>query len=174
MTNRLKPAAMRTPAHRPGDAGITLVEVLVVLAIIGVATGATMLGMNAADRNTRAEAEAVRLARNLSLGVDEALITGAPLALSWDAGGYSFIEWSPVKTGWDAANLAVLATRHDLRAPVVMRAQSDTTASPVLIASSGTGAAIAFEFGSTPANNNSTWIVTFDGYTATAQPQATP
>ena len=72
--------------RRNRDGGITLIEMLVVLAVIGVATGATMLGLNSADRDSRAESEAVRLARNLSLGVDEALVGGSPLALIWDAG----------------------------------------------------------------------------------------
>lgn len=174
MTGRIAPASGLPLPRRGADSGITLIEVLVVLAVIGVATGATMLGLNATDRSTRAEAEAIRLARNLSLGVDEALISGTPLALMWDAGGYSFVAWSAADENWGPANGASLSTRHELRAPVAMTLQDAATPRPVLIAPSGTGPAVAFEFASTAANTSQSWLVAFDGFSATAQPTASP
>ena len=50
---------------RPRDpaAGLTLIEVLVALAIVGVMTGVTVLSLDMLDRGGRAEAEAMRLAR---------------------------------------------------------------------------------------------------------------
>lgn len=161
-------------ARRSADSGITLIEVLVVLAVIGVATGATMLGLNATDRSTRAEAEAIRLARNLSLGVDEALLSGTPLALIWDAGGYSFVAWSAADKSWGSANGASFATRHDVRATVAMSVQGASTPRPIVIEASGIGPAVAFEFASTSANSNQSWTVAFDGFSATAQPSARP
>ena len=174
MTGRLASASGLSLHRRSVESGITLIEVLVVLAVIGVATGATMLGLNATDRSTRAEAEAIRLARNLSLGVDEALISGTPLALMWDAGGYSFVAWSAADGIGGPANGASLATRHDLRAPVAMALQGAATPLPVMIASSGLGPAVAFEFASTAANSSQSWLVAFDGFSATAQPTARP
>lgn len=174
MTMQVPPTTKGIPTRRAHDGGITLIEVLVVLAVIGVATGATMLGLNAADRDTRAEAEAVRLARKLSLGVDEALVGGTPLALIWDAGGYRFTAWSAESASWGPAIPNTLSARHDLRAPVSLSLQGEETTSPVLIASSGIGPAITFEFGSTDIGNSPNWVVDFDGFSATALPKGAP
>lgn len=168
------PAASPLPPRRRPDGGITLIEVLVVLAVIGVATGATMLGLNATDRDTRAEAEAVRLARNLSLGVDQAILSGSPLAIMWDAGGYRFVAWSAEDAVWGPASPSSLSRRHDLRAPVALSLQGDIATKPVLIAASGIGPVVAFEFGSAARTGSPHWIVAFDGFSATAQPKGTP
>ena len=93
MTLRTVPQHLFRTRRSCLDSGITLIEMLVVLAVIGVATGATMLGVNASDRSSRAQSEAVRLANNLSLGVDEAMVSGTPLALIWDQDGYRFVAW---------------------------------------------------------------------------------
>lgn len=173
MKTPLGPFASRLSPRRRADGGITLIEVLVVLAVIGVATGATMLGLNATDRDTRAEAEAVRLARSLSLGTDEAMLSGTPLALVWDAGGYSFVAWSAADAQWGPADQNTLSRRHDLRAPVAL-SLSGETAGPVLIASSGIGQEIEFQFGAASGNSSLRWIVAFDGFSASAQPKGTP
>ena len=174
MNNRVRPATFRKPPRRRPDGGITLIEVLVVLAVIGVATGVTMLGLNGTDRDTRAEAEAVRLARNLSLGVDEAILSGTPLALMWDAGGYSFVAWSAADAVWGPAKPNSLSRRHDLRAPVGLSLTGTSTTQPILIASSGIGPATEFELGSATGNGSPGWIVAFDGFSATAWPKETP
>jgi general secretion pathway protein H len=149
---------------RDTQAGITLIEVLVVLAVIGVATGATMLGLNAADRDTRAETEAVRLARHLSLGVDEALIGGRTLALVWDARGYRFQRRGAA--GWEDPASASLAQRHDLRSPLVLT-RDGTGVDPVLIAASASGPLVTFAVG----GRGVAWQVEFDGFTAIAEPE---
>ncbi len=150
--------------ERHSEAGLTLIEVLVVIAVIGVATGATMMGLNGADRDARAQSEAVRLARNLSLAVDEALISGQPLQLVWDDGGYGFAQWRD--GGWQPAGMPGLAARHDLRAPLRMAMPTGAT-DPVVIAVSGSGPARQFSF----SGIGSPWQVQFDGFTATALPQ---
>ena len=174
MNTQLRPSVTLLPPRRSADGGITLIEVLVVLAVIGVATGATMLGLNATDRDTRAEAEAVRLARNLSLGVDEALLGGTPLALVWDASGYRFIAWSAVDAAWGPAKPNSLSNRHDLRAPVMLSLPGATATTPVLIASSGIGPTVEFEFGATAGSSSPRWSVAFDGFSATARPKGAP
>ena len=173
MTARARHPATAKPG-RGADAGITLIEVLVVLAVIGVATGATMLGVNSADRGTRAEAEAIRLARHLTLGVDEALISGSPLALMWDAGGYRFVAWSGAAQSWAATLPPALTQRHDLRAPVTLSRPDTGKTDPVVIAASGTGPAIAFQIGSPGLTDTSRWIVDFDGFSATTRPERAP
>ncbi|QDA36479.1 type II secretion system protein GspH [Paracoccus liaowanqingii] len=150
---------------RDRQAGLTLIEVLVVIAVIGVATGATMMGLNGADRGARAQSEAVRLSRQLTLAVDEAMISGLALQLVWDADGYSFQQWQKAGDGWGPASVPGLAMRHDIRAPLQMGMAGDGGA--VLIAASGSGPARQILF----AGVGVPWTVGFDGFTALAGPQ---
>ncbi|OYU37722.1 MAG: type II secretion system protein GspH [Pseudorhodobacter sp. PARRP1] len=153
---------------RNGEAGMTLIEMLVVLAVIGVATGATMLGLNAADRGARAQSEAVRLASNLSLGIDEAIVSGAPLALLWDQSGYRFVAWSEAKQSWEATLPAQLSARHDLSDTLQLALEGTEARDAVLIAPSAVGAQISFIVSAKNYGQEERWIVDFDGFSATA------
>ena len=162
-----------THAVRDGQAGITLIEVLVVLAVIGVATGAAMMGIG--NRGSNAQTEAVRLARHLTLGVDEALITGRPLALQWDAKGYSFAQLPAGQLDdgaetWPAAVQANLGLRHDLVSPLELVAPDTSIPASVILPASGAAAAVTFNI----AGADTGWTVTFDGFTAVAMAQVTP
>lgn len=173
MTNGIGPMQLLRTRRSCQDSGITLIEMLVVLAVIGVATGATMLGVNASDRSSRAQSEAVRLANNLSLGVDEAMVTGTPLALIWDQDGYSFVAWSATQQDWRAAAPGILAARHTLRDPLRLAVDGKANHDPILIAPSGLGSPITFVLSSAAlsdiaASNSAEWIVDFDGFSATA------
>ena len=153
---------------RNAEAGITLIEVLVVLAVIGVAAGATMIGMG--NRSHSAEAEAVRLARHLMLGVDEALLAGLPLALQGDQRGYRFAQMPADQpqagpTDWPVAALPALGARHDLAASLELRLTDGTSPFAVILPVSGAAPAVILQIiGATPG-----WTVTFDGFTARAQ-----
>lgn len=171
MTMQPRPAIPPKKARLGRESGLTLVEMLVVLAVIGVATGATMLGLNAADRASRAQTEAVRLASNLSLGVDEAMVAGTPLALIWDADGYSFVAWSEPQSDWQGAKPGILATRHDLRDPLQLVIEGKDGNDPILIEPSGLGSTIMFVFSSASDANAAAWVVDFDGFSATARPK---
>lgn len=161
--------AKRPHPARSRDAGVTLVEVLVVLAVIGVASGATMMSVRAADRDSRAEAEAVRLARHLALGMDEALIGGVPLALVWDAEGYRFDAWSSEDSVWRPATVPLLGTRHDLRAPMTLSAE-DGDGAAVLLQPGGLGDGRTFEVSRGGGTDPPVWQVEFDGFGAVARP----
>lgn len=171
MTPHVLPKSFGNALRRGRDDGITLIEMLVVLAVIGVATGATMLGVNSADRYTRSEAEAVRLARTLSLGVDEALVGGKPLALIWDSDGYRFVAWSDTSASWVAAGQDTLAMRHDLRAPLHLGIDGQDTPLALVIAPSGIGPAVSFIVAPAFPASGPGWIVDFDGFSATARPE---
>ena len=67
------PGAETMPS--PDQAGLTLVEILVVLAIIGVMAGATVLAIGAGGGGVRTETEARRLASRLELAADETMVT---------------------------------------------------------------------------------------------------
>ena len=51
------PARLAWREQRASQAGLTLIETLIVIVVIGVATGAAMMGLNGADRGDRAQAE---------------------------------------------------------------------------------------------------------------------
>lgn len=152
-------------ARRDCQAGLTLIETLIVIVVIGIATGAAMMGLNGAGRGDRAQAEALRLARHLSLAVDEALVSGMPLQLLWDEGGYAFVQWQGDDAEWQPAAVPLLAVRHDLRNPLRMTVSGNGDA--VMIAASGSGPARAFDF----YGSGSPWRVEFDGFSALAVPR---
>lgn len=156
------PALALTSPRRSAEAGITLIEVLVVLAVIGVAAGATMLGVNASERGSRAETEAIRLAQRLSLSVDEAIISGRDHLLIWDDTGYRF-ERRTADGGWAAAEVPILAQRHDLPAPIRL-AERDGQPEPLTISAAATGPQTVLVLTA----NSTSWVVAFDGFTATA------
>ena len=75
--------------------GFTLIEILVVLALIAVLTGLAALSAGAgADPVTR---EARRLAATLKLATDESRLQGRVLGLRFHPGGYSWLELIPAR-----------------------------------------------------------------------------
>ena len=151
--------------RRDSQAGLTLIETLIVIAVIGVATATAMMGLNGSDRGDRAEAEAVRLAQHLSLAVDEALVSGMPLQLLWDERGYAFVQWTGGGAEWQPAAVPMLAARHDLRPPLSMAVSG--TGDALMIAASGSGLARHIDFHGI----GLPWRVEFDGFSALAVPR---
>lgn len=154
---------------RDPQAGITLIETLVVLTLIGVGAGATL--MVSGDNGRKVQDEAVALALKMSLGVDEALITGQPLALRWDVSGYSFGQRpaDPKQTGmspanWPAATPRLLGLRHGLPGSMVLRMADDAGSPAVILSPGAIGPTVLFEV----SDAGTVWTVTFDGFTATA------
>ncbi|RZM09800.1 MAG: type II secretion system protein GspH, partial [Sphingomonas sp.] len=90
--------------RRAREAGLTLVEMLVVLAIVGVMASVTLLAAGRGDRASSAESEARRLSVRLRLAADETMVTDRVLALAPDARGYSFVAWDATRrrTGSDS------------------------------------------------------------------------
>lgn len=73
-----------------GESGMTLVEMLVVLAIIGIAAGATVLGLGVATRGASVRAEAERLAAGLRLAQDDVMLGDRAIAFAWNGDAYAF------------------------------------------------------------------------------------
>ena len=158
------------PLRRTPDAGLTLFEVLIVMAIIGIATGAAVMGTSVLTRDTWAADEAARLAALLQVAGDEALVNGQPLVLEWSADGYGFRRWLGEGAGWGAAADARLAAFRALPAGLTM-ARGDGLAGAVMIAPGGMGSAVALRLDGAGA----VWTVAFDGVKAHAMPgQAAP
>lgn len=80
------------PAISPGvgPRGFTLLELLVVLVILGVAAGVVSLSVAPSEQRL-AEREAQRLAVLFRLAQDEARTRGRPVAWVADAAGYRFL-----------------------------------------------------------------------------------
>lgn len=80
------------------DAGFTLAEVLVTMAILGLMVGAVLLMSPGPERAGRAAVE--RFAASLSAAQDESILTNRPVALVLSAQGYGYAELD--EGGWQA------------------------------------------------------------------------
>lgn len=98
-------------------AGFTLVELMMVIAIIGLAAGAVVLATPDPRPGVRAEAEA--LAARLTHAREEAVLSNRPIALAATAAGYAVeaydgAHWSPLVEGpfkpvnWQGATTMVV------------------------------------------------------------------
>jgi general secretion pathway protein H len=148
--------------RRQREAGLSLVEVLVVLAIVGVVSGVTVLGLGALGRGASGEAEAMRLAGRLRLAVDEALVASVSLALVWDERGYRFLAWDPADARWQTAPRD-LGRHRALPAPLRL-ARLGRDGGPVMIAPDVPRPAVL-----RIAGGGATWQVAFDGFGAAAE-----
>ncbi len=159
----------RGPGHsqavrRRTEAGVTLVEMLVVLSVIAVAAGVVMLRFPASPGSTAAT-EAGALALALTQASDQALTSGRARSLEWSADGYHVVAWVP-GSGW-----AEEPGRQRRLAPAIALARSDGgTNEPVLIGTDALSAPASFQLGT----GASAWRVVFDGLAAEALPLAAP
>jgi general secretion pathway protein H len=145
------------------EAGLTLVEILVVLAIIGVMSSVAVIGLGGAGQGASAKAEARRLAASIQLAADEALVADRPLALQWDAEGYSFVRWEPRRREWQPHN-GQFGGRHDL--PDEMSLASESDALPFRLDEGAGQGSLAL----TLTAGSQIWRVEFDGLTAATAP----
>jgi len=86
----------------PNRAGFTLVELLMVVAIIGLAAGAVVLSVP--DPRPSVAAEAERFAARLTRAREESILTNRPVAVEATAAGYGFsvfdgADWSTLDEG---------------------------------------------------------------------------
>lgn len=150
----------RMPRSR---AGMTLVEILVVLSIVGVMAGVVVLGVGVGDRGLGVESEANRLADRLRLAADDVLVTRRPLLLVFDAQGYQFVRGDGTAAG--AAD-AVEPLRERYRLPADIQMTGAGVSSPMAIDPDGAAPIAAFAF----AKGDQAWRVTFDGLNAVVAP----
>ncbi len=143
------------------EQGFTLIEMLAVLAIIGVTAGATVLGIGAATRGPSVEAEAQRLAARLQSVADEAMVSDRPLAFTWDDRGYCFVSWDghDWQPGRDEGH-----ARHELA--IGIRMNMGRRRPPLMVGVDGSGVPAALGV----RGDEESWSVVYDGLTVTALP----
>jgi general secretion pathway protein H len=141
------------------EQGLTLVEMLVVLAIIGVMAGAVVLAIGRAGGGG-AQAEARRLATRLALAADETMVTDQPVAIDWDTRGYRFLGWNG--KAWVESKTPALEP-HKLPTGLALEAAG---ARPLRIGGDEGGTALEAQLKA----RDEEWRVRFDGVNATAEP----
>ncbi|WP_294330276.1 GspH/FimT family pseudopilin [uncultured Sphingomonas sp.] len=151
-------------ARSASQAGMTLIEMLIVLAIIGVAAGAVTLGIGAATRKPSVEAEARRLASRLQAAADDAMLGDRLVAFTAQPHGYGFATVAP--SGKLAARTDDAFAPHTLPAGITLTLD---TRPPVVLGVDGSGKPMA----ATIDNGSQRWVVRYDGLTATAVPAPT-
>jgi general secretion pathway protein H len=146
---------------RGAELGMTLVEMIVVLAIIAIMAGATVLGMGAATRGPSVEAEARRLATRLQSAADEAMVDEYPLALTWDKHSYGFLHWDgrAWRPGEDEGHAS-----HSL--PAGMTIDMGKATPPMLVGVEGSGIPAIVTLNA-PQDR---WVIVYDGLTVSPVP----
>ncbi|MFJ6023504.1 prepilin-type N-terminal cleavage/methylation domain-containing protein [Brevundimonas sp. NPDC092305] len=141
-----------TIEHRSGArAGMTLVEMLIVLVIVGVCAGMVVLSIGGRSEAS-AQVEANRLAERLRLAADDVLVDGQPVTLRMTG------------TSYELAGAASDDGRYDLPRGVRLSGESDTV--------------VVDPDGATPPSRinvrdrDHLWTVDFDGLNAVARPVA--
>lgn len=80
------------PRTRATHQGVSLIEILVVLVILGVVSSLLVLSIGAADGSARVRAEAIRLAQRLDYACERAELGGRTIGLAVNPGGYAFFR----------------------------------------------------------------------------------
>jgi general secretion pathway protein H len=153
---------MKTPCRQSDEQGMTLVEVMIVLAIIGVAAGAVSLGIGSASRETSVRAEATRLAERLQLAADQAMVDDRQVLWLRNQRGYrfAFAEGDRSAAPQDADADALMPHR----LPAGMRLDVSRGAAVVPVTTGDRGGALSARL----SQDDSIWEVRFDGLTASA------
>ncbi|WP_066720906.1 prepilin-type N-terminal cleavage/methylation domain-containing protein [Sphingomonas pituitosa] len=149
----------------PGSqAGMTLIEMLIVLVIIGIAASAVTLGIGAATRKPSVESEARRLASRLQAAADDAMLGDRLVAFTAEPHGYGFARIGA--NGRMSAQTDGALAPHTLPGGITLTLD---VRPPVVLGVDGSGKPIA----ATVDNGSQRWVVRYDGMTASAAPAPT-
>ncbi len=147
---------------RAPEAGFSLVEILVVLAILAVMAGTAMISLGAINRGGQPESEAKLFASRLSLAVDEALVTDRQLSLVVDERGYAVQVSADGGREWLPHPDPLLGARHDLARGI--RIETETIPGRIALRPDAATQAFSIVF----RNGDGGWRVTEDGFGAHA------
>jgi len=146
-------------ARRGDDQGLTLIEMLVVLAIIAVIASVSVLAIGSGE-GLDGRAESKRLEARLQLAADHTMIEDRQLALAVSATGYGFLERDANGGEWHTSTLPSLSQAHRLPKGVELRVAGGESIFPLGADAAGQG------FSLTVVDENRSWTVDFDGMTA--------
>lgn len=144
---------------------MSLVEVVVALAIIGVMAGAAVLSVGAFDRSAAPDTEARLLAARINLAADTTLLEGRTLVLDWDERSYDVGYLNP-SDGKQKASF--IGGRKDLPPSLQLMGPRPVGALPIMEAGGAEPTAFIVR------GRTSDWRVVFDGLAATASPATAP
>ncbi len=136
---------------------MTLVEMLIVLAIIGIASGGVALAIGSATRAPSVESEARRFATRLEAAGDDAMLGDRMIALTTDAGGYGFAK---VASDGLIPKGAPTLDYHGLPGGIAMTLDQRP---PLVLGVDGLSKPLT----ATLVNGDQNWTVRYDGLSAT-------
>ncbi|MDF1727657.1 MAG: prepilin-type N-terminal cleavage/methylation domain-containing protein [Sulfitobacter sp.] len=96
--------------ERAGDSGVTLIETLIVLVLIGVAAGIVTLSLPSGAPPREIAQEAALLSARINLAAEQSLIAARPYRMNWATDGYNFEVWDGEDWGQEGEN----EVRHEL------------------------------------------------------------
>ncbi|MCW4460105.1 prepilin-type N-terminal cleavage/methylation domain-containing protein [Sphingomonas sp. BT-65] len=149
---------MRGERISNAERGMTLIEMLIVLVIIGIAAGGIALGVGAATRAPSVETEARRLALRLQAAADDAMIGDRILAFTAERHGYGF---AAIGRDGSMKPLGDALAPHTLPAGITVTIDVQP---PLLLGVDGGGKPMS----ALVENGADKWLVRYDGMTATA------
>lgn len=147
------------------QAGMTLIEMLVVLTIIGITASLAVLSLNTGGP-ARGQAEAKRLEARLQLAADETMLSDRSLAIDLSQNGYSFVQWDDAKASWQPSEVAMLGERYRLPGGLTLASADGRSIIP--LGSDGAMRDITLILGAGQRH----WTIGFDGLTVSGKASA--
>lgn len=144
-----------------GEQGFTLIEMLIVLVVIGVAAGAVTLGMGSVTRAPSVESEARRLATRLQSAADDSMLGDRAIAFTSQPNGYGFAVMSA--DGKLTPRTDDALGFHELPGGIKMTLDARP---PVMLGVDGVGKPMSAMI----ERGEQRWIVAYDGMTVRALP----
>ncbi|KEQ18483.1 type II secretion system minor pseudopilin GspH [Endozoicomonas numazuensis] len=94
------------------NAGFTLLEIMLVLVLLGIATAMVLPTLEPGDSSARLKTDAERFAALVKTGHEESLVKGKDLGVKFTRNGYQFMEWHEGK--WQPLQSDRLLTEKEL------------------------------------------------------------
>ena len=106
---------------------MTLVEILVVLALLSVMTGTVALSFGGAGRSNSITNEADLLVARLNRAVDDVVLTATPMQFNWRDSGYHF-KIAENASVWERHPISILGDDHALPDGLQLQSQGNFSA----------------------------------------------